>query len=56
MCGAWIFVRKNAPFAYAKPAYRDRFKGEWQRAVEQAVLDMIDDLAQNTPAGRLRTS
>ena len=35
---------------------RDRFGGDWQRAVEQAVRDMIDDLAAHTPAGKLRSS
>ncbi|APW60100.1 orotidine-5'-phosphate decarboxylase [Paludisphaera borealis] len=53
--GALVNSSRGITFAYAKAAYRDRFKGEWQRAVEQAVRDMIDDLAQNTPAGRLRS-
>lgn len=29
--------------------------GAWERAVEAALKRMIDDLAQNTPAGRLRS-
>lgn len=52
--GALVNNSRGITFAYAKAAFRDRFKGEWQRAVEQAVRDMIDDLAENTPAGRLR--
>jgi orotidine-5'-phosphate decarboxylase len=52
--GALVNNSRGITFAYARAAYRDRFKGEWQRAVEQAVRDMIDDLAENTPAGRLR--
>ena len=53
--GALVNNSRGITFAYAKAANRDRFKGEWQRAVEQAVHDMIDDLAQNTPTGRLRS-
>ena len=30
-------------------------QGAWERAVEAALKRMIDDLAQNTPAGKLRT-
>jgi len=54
--GALVNNSRGITYAYAKAAYRERFKGEWQRAVEQAVTDMADDLAQNTPAGRLRSS
>jgi orotidine-5'-phosphate decarboxylase len=54
--GALVNNSRGITFAYNKAAYRERFKGEWQRAVEQAVRDMIDDLAANTPAGRLRTT
>jgi orotidine-5'-phosphate decarboxylase len=41
-------------FAYQRPEYRDRFGGDWQRAIEAALDEMIDDLASNTAAGRLR--
>lgn len=52
--GALVNNSRGITFAYNKAAYRDRFE-DWRRAVEQAVVDMIDDLAANTPAGRLRT-
>jgi orotidine-5'-phosphate decarboxylase len=52
--GALVNNSRGITFAYKKPAYRDRFGDDWQRAVEQAVRDMIDDLAANTPAGKLR--
>ncbi|MDG3006610.1 orotidine-5'-phosphate decarboxylase [Paludisphaera mucosa] len=52
--GALVNNSRGVTFAYKKPTFRDRFGTDWQRAVEQAVLDMIDDLAQNTPAGKLR--
>lgn len=52
--GALINNSRGITGAHAKAAYRDRFGGRWQGAVEQAVRDMIDDLAANTPAGRLR--
>jgi orotidine-5'-phosphate decarboxylase len=42
--------------AHDRPAYRSRFGDRWQAAVEQAVRDMIDDLAANTNAGRLRSA
>ena len=35
-------------------AYHARFGDDWQAAVGQAVHDMIDDLAANTTAGRIR--
>jgi orotidine-5'-phosphate decarboxylase len=52
--GAVINSSRGLTFAYERPAYRARFADRWQSAVEQAVRDMIDDLASNTPAGRLR--
>ncbi len=54
--GALINNSRGITGAHARPAYRDRFGDDWQRAVEQAVLDMIEDLAANTPAGRLRAA
>lgn len=53
--GALVNNSRGITYAYAKAAYRDRFKGEWRRAVEQAVRDMADDLAANTPVGRLKS-
>jgi len=53
--GALVNNSRGITFAYNRPAYRNRFD-DWRRAVEQAVVDMIDDLAANTPAGKLRSS
>jgi orotidine-5'-phosphate decarboxylase len=52
--GAIINNSRGLTFAYKKPAYRDRFGDDWQQAIDQAVGDMIADLAANTPSGRLR--
>ena len=52
--GAIVNNSRGITFAYERPPYRDRFSGNWQAAVEAALQDMIDDLAANTPAGRLR--
>ena len=52
--GALINNSRGITGAHGRPAYRDRFGDRWQAAVEQAVRDMIDDLAANTNAGRLR--
>ena len=52
--GALINNSRGITFAYERPAYHARFGGDWQSAIAQAVRDMIDDLAANTSAGRLR--
>ncbi|MGP0063201.1 MAG: orotidine-5'-phosphate decarboxylase [Isosphaeraceae bacterium] len=52
--GALINNSRGITHAFERPAYRARFADRWQSAVEQAVRDMIDDLAANTHAGRLR--
>jgi orotidine-5'-phosphate decarboxylase len=52
--GAIINNSRGITFAYQRPAYQSRFGNDWQAAVEQAVHDMIDDLATSTNAGRLR--
>lgn len=52
--GAIINSSRGITFAYQRPEYRDRFGKNWQGAVEEAVRVMADDLAENTPAGRLR--
>ncbi len=52
--GAVVNNSRGIAFAYGKAAYKARFGTNWQGAVEQALVDMIDDLAANTPAGRLR--
>jgi orotidine-5'-phosphate decarboxylase len=52
--GALINNSRGITGAHDRPAYRSRFADRWQAAVEQAVRDMIEDLAANTHAGRLR--
>jgi orotidine-5'-phosphate decarboxylase len=52
--GAIINNSRGITFAYQRSVYQARFGNDWQAAVEQAVHDMIDDLATNTSAGRLR--
>ncbi len=54
--GALINNSRGITHAYERPAYRARFAQHWQAAIEQAVRDMIDDLAANTNTGRLRAS
>ena len=52
--GALINNSRGITFAYQRSAYHARFGNDWQAAIDQAVRDMIDDLAANTNAGRLR--
>jgi orotidine-5'-phosphate decarboxylase len=52
--GALVNNSRGITGAHERTAYRARFGDRWQAAVEQAVRDMIDDLAANTDAGRLR--
>jgi orotidine-5'-phosphate decarboxylase len=52
--GALINNSRGITFAYERPAYHSRFGDNWQAAIAQAVGDMVDDLATNTNAGRLR--
>ncbi|MEO6808738.1 MAG: orotidine-5'-phosphate decarboxylase [Isosphaeraceae bacterium] len=54
--GAIINSSRGVTFAYQRPEFRDRSKADWQRAVDSAVVAMIDDLAEHTPAGRLRST
>jgi orotidine-5'-phosphate decarboxylase len=54
--GALINSSRGLTFAYARPAARARHGDNWQAAIEEAVRDMIDDLAANTPAGKLRAA
>jgi orotidine-5'-phosphate decarboxylase len=51
--GALINNSRGITGAHERVSYRARFGDRWQAAVEQAVRDMIDDLAANTNAGRL---
>jgi orotidine-5'-phosphate decarboxylase len=53
--GAIVNNSRGLAFAYKQPALRARFGDDWQRAIDQALGDMIADLAANTPAGRLHT-
>jgi orotidine-5'-phosphate decarboxylase len=52
--GALINNSRGITFAYERPAYHARFGKDWQAAIAQAVRDMVDDLAANTTAGRLK--
>lgn len=54
--GAIINNSRGITGAHARSPYRERHGNNWQGAVEQAVRDMIDDLAANTPAGRLAST
>lgn len=51
--GAVVNNSRGLTFAYRLPAYA-RFGPDWQSAVREAVRLMVDDLALNTPAGKLR--
>jgi len=52
--GAIVNSSRGLTFAYQRPAYRHQFGEDWRAAIVQAVRDMIDDLAENTPAGVLK--
>jgi len=53
--GAVVNSSRGINFAFRSEEYRDRFTPhEWEQAVEQATRDMIADLAEHTPAGKLR--
>jgi orotidine-5'-phosphate decarboxylase len=54
--GALINNSRGITHAFERPAYRARFADRWQAAIEQAVRDMIEDLAANTNAGQLRAA
>jgi orotidine-5'-phosphate decarboxylase len=42
-------------FAYSRPEINDGLQPhQWQTAVERACTQMIDQLAAETPAGKLR--
>ena len=51
--GAIINNSRGLTFAYQRADLRDRHGANWQAAIEQATREMIEDLAANTPAGRL---
>jgi orotidine-5'-phosphate decarboxylase len=52
--GAIVNNSRGLIFAINKPAYKNRFAGNWQGAVEAALADMIGDMAANTPSAKLR--
>ena len=52
--GAILNNSRGLAFAYLRADLRARHGSNWQAAIEQATREMIDDLAANTSAGRLR--
>ncbi len=53
--GALVNSSRGINFAFRHKPYADRFApDEWEQAVEAATRRMIDDLAEQTPAGNLR--
>lgn len=53
--GAIVNNSRGLTFAYQQKHRAERFGPDWTRAVEEATREMIDDLAANTPAGRLKS-
>jgi orotidine-5'-phosphate decarboxylase len=52
--GAVINSSRAIIFAHARKDYAGKFAaGEWQRAVEAATREMIDELRSGTSAGKL---
>jgi orotidine-5'-phosphate decarboxylase len=53
--GAIVNSSRGIIFAIDRPEYATRFAPtQWEQAIEAATRDMIADLANNTPAGKLR--
>ncbi len=53
--GAIVNSSRGIIFAIERPEYAARFKPtQWEQAIEAATRDMIADLANNTPAGKLQ--
>jgi orotidine-5'-phosphate decarboxylase len=44
--GAIVSASRSILYAHREPKYADRFGEDWERCVQQAVLDMKQDLAQ----------
>jgi len=42
--GALVSASRSILYAHKEPKYVDRFGDDWERCVEQAVLDMKEDL------------
>jgi orotidine-5'-phosphate decarboxylase len=53
--GAIVNNSRGLTFAYKQPALKQRFGDDWQAAIDSALSEMIADLAEYTPAGRLGT-
>lgn len=54
--GAVVNSSRGINFAFRSRKYRDQFAPhEWEQAIERATRDMIADLAEHTPAGKLKT-
>jgi len=43
--GALINASRSIIYAYEKPKYKDQFRDDWKRCIEQAVIDAKVDLA-----------
>lgn len=55
--GAIVNNSRGINFAWTQKPWKERFSpDEWEQAVEAATREMIRDLADNTPAGSLRTN
>ena len=52
--GAIVNNSRGLIFAFSKAAFKEKFKDNWQGAVEAALTDMINDLATHTSCGKLR--
>ena len=53
--GAIVNNSRGLCFAYSRAALKSRFASNWQGAIEEALTEMIDDLATNTPAAQLKS-
>jgi orotidine-5'-phosphate decarboxylase len=55
--GAIVNNSRGIIFAHEREPFRSRYgAARWQDAVAAATQEMIDQLAAETPAGRLRAS
>ena len=52
--GAVVNNSRGLIFAYQQSKYKSKYEGNWQGAVEAALAEMVDDLAAQTTAGKLR--
>jgi orotidine-5'-phosphate decarboxylase len=53
--GALVNSARGVIFAHSRPEINDGLQPQqWQTAVERACTQMIDQLAAETPAGKLR--